>query len=171
MDSAHGTPDVLGKIDALLTRHRTGAPTQQDLASAEALAARAAIPVLTEIITDDSTIPVLTEAVPAAEVNEAATASEDKLPFHTEVATSEPASTGTLIADIPHDEAALREIEEFMVQELENRIALEFTATLDRALNELLDHSREHIRLAVRVALRQRPGIPPHGADKDPDQP
>ncbi|MDO9065428.1 MAG: hypothetical protein Q7U25_09485 [Sulfuricella sp.] len=167
MDPANGEPDVLGKIDALLTRHRTGAPTQQDLASAEAQAARAAIPVLTEIIAEDSTIPVLTEAVPATEANEAATAGNDKLPLHTEAAASEPASTGGPAADIPHDQEALRQIEEFMVQELENRIALEFTATLDRALNELLDHSREHIRHAVREALKQRPGTPPHGADED----
>lgn len=156
MDSAHGEPDVLGKIDALLTRHRTGAPTPQDLASAEAQAARAAIPVLTEIIAEDDTIPVLTEAVPAREAIEAATAGNGKLPLHIEVAASEPARTGDLVTEIPHDEETLRQIEEFMVLELENRIALEFTATLDRALNELLDHSREHIRHAVREALKQR---------------
>jgi len=162
MDPANDEPDVLGKIDALLTRHRTGAPTQQDLASAETLSARASIPVLTEIITEDRTIPVLTEAMPAAETKEAATADIEKPPFHIEVVASEPAST----VGPSHDEAALQHIEEFMVQELENRIALEFAATLDRTLNELLDHSREHIRLAVRVALKQRPGIP----DEDPDQ-
>ncbi|MBZ0094241.1 MAG: hypothetical protein K8H75_02520 [Sulfuricella sp.] len=167
MDPANSEPDILGKIDALLTRHRTGAPTQQDLASAEAQAARASIPVLTEIITDDSTIPVLTEATPATGENQAATAGKGKLPPIIEVAASEPASTGDPVAAISHDEAALRQIEEFMVQELENRIALEFTATLDRALNELLDHSREHIRLAVRVALKQRPGTP----DEGPEQP
>jgi len=165
MNPADGEPDVLGKIDALLTRHRTGAPTQQDLASAEAQAARAAIPVLTEIITEDSTIPVLTEAVPVTEANEAATADFGKPPLRIEVAASEPASTGDPVANLSHDEAALRQIEEFMVQELENRIALEFTATLDRALNELLDHSREHIRHAVREALKQRlddaPADPP----------
>ncbi|GEM_PF-4256558 len=154
MDPANGEPDVLGKIDALLTRHRTGAPTQQDLASAEAQSARATIPVLTEIITDDSTIPVLTEAVSAAEAKEAATAG------------IEPVRTAGPIEDISHDEAALHQIEEFMVQELENRIALEFTTTLDRALNELLEHSREHIRLAVRVALKQRPGSPDEGPDQ-----
>ena len=162
MNPANGEPDVLGKIDALLTRHRTGAPTQQDLASAEAQAARAAIPVLTEIITDDSTIPVLTEAVPPSESKEATTAGIEKPPLHIEIAASEQAST----VGPSYDEAAMQQIEEFMVQALENRIALEFAATLDRALNELLDHSREHIRLAVRVALKQRPGIP----DEDPDQ-
>ncbi|MDP2879448.1 MAG: hypothetical protein Q8N74_07990 [Sulfuricella sp.] len=165
MDPANGEPDVLGKIDALLTRHRTGAPTRQDLASAEAQAARAAIPVLTDIITEDSAIPVLTEAMPATEANEAATVSNGKPQLHIEVAASEPAGAGDPVADLSHDEAALRQIEEFMVQELENRIALEFTATLDRALNELLDHSREHIRHAVREALKQRlddaPADPP----------
>jgi hypothetical protein len=153
MDPVNGEPDVLGKIDALLTRHRTGAPTQQDLASAQAQADRAAIPVLTEII-EDSTIPVLTEAVPASEA--AATAGKVKPPRHIEVAASEPARAGDPVADSAHDEAALRQIEEFMVQELENRIALEFSATLDRALNELLDHTREHIRHAVREALKRR---------------
>lgn len=157
MDSAHGEPDVLGKIDALLTRHRTGAPAQRDLASAEAQAARAAIPVLTEIIAEDSGIPVLTEAVPAREE----TSGNEKVPLHIEAAASEPASTGGPIADSSHEEEALRQIEEFMVQELENRIALEFATTLDRALNELLDQTREHIRLAVRVALKQRPGDTP----------
>lgn len=170
MDPANGEPDVLGKIDALLTRHRTGAPTQQDLASAEAQAARAAIPVLTEIIAEDSTIPVLTEAVPATEANEATTAGNGKPPLHIEVAASEPASTGDPIADISRDQEALRQLEESMVQELENRIAMEFTATLARALIELLDHSREHIRHAVREALKQRLGTPPHGAQEDPDQ-
>lgn len=163
-------PDVLGKIDALLTRHRTGAPARQDLAAAETQAARAAIPVLTEILTEDSTIPVLTEAVPAMEGNEAATAGNGKPPPHIEVAASEPASTVDSIADISHEEEALRQIEEFMVQELEQRIALEFASTLDRALNELLDHTREHIRLAVRVALKQRLGTPLHGTQEDPDQ-
>ncbi|BAN34650.1 hypothetical protein SCD_n00809 [Sulfuricella denitrificans skB26] len=171
MDPANGEPDVLGKIDALLTRHRTGAPTRQDLASAEAQAARAAIPVLTEIITDDSTIPVLTEAVPPSRTNEAATTSHGKPPLDIEAAASEQAITNELVTDNSHDETALHQIEEFMVQELENRIALEFTATLDRALNELLEHSREHIRLAVRVALRQRLDTPPNGAGEDPDQP
>ena len=166
MDPANGEPDVLGKIDALLTRHRTGAPTQQDLASAEAQAARAAIPVLTEIITDDSTIPVLTEAVPAAEKKETAAASIGKHLLHSEIAASEQASTVDPTAEISHDEASLRQMEEFMVQELENRIALEFTATLDRALNELLDHTREHIRLAVRVALKQRLDTPGEGPDQ-----
>ena len=167
MDPANGKPDVLGKIDALLTRHRTGAPTQQDLASVEAQAARAAIPVLTEIITEDSTIPVLTEAVPASDAKEAATVGNGKPPLHVEVAASEPTRTGDPVTEISHDEEALRQIEEFMVQDLENRIALEFTATLDRALSELLDHSREHIRHAVREALKQRLGTPPHGMDED----
>lgn len=167
MDPANGAPDVLKKIDALLTRHRTGAPTPQDLASAEAQAARATIPVLTEIITEDSTIPVLTEALPATQVNHAATAGTEHPPLLIDVVASDPASTGDPVAEIPPDEETLRQIEEFMVQELENRIALEFTATLDRALNELLDHTREHIRLAVRVALKQRPGTPPHSPGED----
>lgn len=137
MDPASGEPDVLGKIDALLTRHRTGASAQQDLASVEAQAARAAIPVLTEIIAEDSAIPVLTEVAPATKA-------------------IEPASAGVPVADVADSDATLRQIEEFLVQELENRIALEFAATLDRALNELLDQTREHIRLAVRVALKQR---------------
>jgi hypothetical protein len=169
MNPANGEPDVLGKIDALLTRHRTGTPTQQDLASAEAQAARAAIPILTEIIAEDSTIPVLTEAIAATEANEAATTNTP--PLHSEVAASEPARTGAPIADISREEESLRQIEESMVQELENRIALEFTATLDRALDELLDHTREHIRLAVRVALKQRLSTPPHGTQEGQEQP
>lgn len=171
MDPANGETDVVGKIDALLTRHRTGAPTQHDLASAEAQAARASIPVLTEIITEDRTIPVLTETVPTSVANEAATAGIVKPPRHIEVVAGNQARTVNQVADISHDEETLHQIEEFMVQELENRIALEFTATLDRALNELLEHSREHIRLAVRVALKQRLGTPSHDAQEGPDQP
>ena len=165
MDPANGEPDVLGKIDALLTRHRTATPAQQDLASAEAQAARAAIPVLTEIIAEDRAIPVLTEAVPASGL--AATAGEGRPSRHVEGTASAQAPSGNTITDSPSDETALHQIEEFMVQELENRIALEFTATLDRALVELLDLTREHIRLAVRVALKQR--SPTSG--EDPDQP
>jgi hypothetical protein len=160
MDPANAKPDVLGKLDALLTRHRTGAPTLQDIASVEVQAARATIPVLTEIIPEDRSIPVLTEAMPAPVTKETITVEIEKIPLHIEVATSD------MIADIPHDEASLLQIEEFLVQDLENRIALEFTATLERALNELLDHSREHIRHAVREALKRQPGTPPHGKDQ-----
>lgn len=167
MGPANGEPDVLGKIDALLTRHRTATPAQQDLVSAEAQAARAAIPVLTEIIVEDRAIPVLTEAMPAFRLSETATAGAGHPSRHVEDTASEQAPSDNPITDSPSDETALRQIEEFMVQELENRIALEFTATLDRALVELLDLTREHIRLAVRVALKQRP--PTSG--EDPDQP
>lgn len=167
MDTATGKPDVLGKMDALLTRHKTGEPAQQNLMSAEAQAARASIPVLTEIVTDDSSIPVLTEAVSAAKADVTAmTGNIAPLP-HVEPSVPEQTLTDDPIANISHDEATLRQIEEFMVQELENRIALEFTATLDRALNELLDHTREHIRLAVRVALKQRLDTPPQSTDQD----
>lgn len=164
MDPAKVEPDVLGKIDALLTRHRTGAPAQRDIAAAEAQAARAGIPILTEIITEDSSIPVLTEAVPA-------TADNRKLPSHIDVVASERFSTDDRVGDISHDEEALLQTEELMVRDLENRIALEFTATLDRALNELLDHTREHIRYAVREALKQQLGALPHSTDKGLDQP
>lgn len=164
MDPTGGKPDVLDKIDALLTRHRTASPVQQDLASAGKQADREAIPVLTEAITEDGTIPVLTEAVAAVEASKTET-DDNAPPFPTEQA-----GTGDQAAEIPDDEA-LRQIEEFMVRELENRIALEFTATLDRALSELLDHSREHIRHAVREALKQRPGTPPRDADSGADQP
>jgi hypothetical protein len=170
MDPTNSEPDVLGKIDALLTRHRTGAPTRQDLASAEAQAARrAAIPILTEIITEDSAIPVLTEAIPVIKVSE--TADPRKPQFHAEAVGSQPGSTGTPVTDISHDEETLHQLEDFIVQDMENRIALEFAATLDRALNELLDHTREHIRHAVRETLKQRLETPPHGAQGDPDQP
>lgn len=171
MDPANGEPDVLGKIDALLTRHRTATPAQQDLISSEAQAARATIPVLTEIITEDSAIPILTEAVSAAKANAAATVGDGKPPLLIEVVASEQTSTAGLITGTSHDEIALHQIEEFMVQELEDRIALEFTATLDRALNELLDHTREHIRHAVREVLKQRLGTPAHGTDEDLFQP
>lgn len=153
MDSSGGKPDVLDKIDALLTRHRNALPAQQDLSKQ---ADREAIPVLTEIVGEGGAIPVLTEAV----ANEAGT--DDDAAGQT--------GAGGQAADIPDDEA-LRRIEEFMVSELESRIALEFTATLERALGELLDRSREHIRHAVREALRQRPGTPPRDTDDGPDQP
>lgn len=160
MDPTGGKPDVLEKIDALLTRHRTAAPAQQDPTAAGKLAGREAIPVLTEVVGEDGAIPVLTEAVAATEANEAGTDGE---------AAGQTGADGEA-ADIPDDEA-LRQIEEFMVSELESRIALEFTATLDRALGELLDHSREHIRHAVREALKQRPGTPSSDADDGSDRP
>jgi hypothetical protein len=155
MDPANGEPDVLGKIDALLTRHRTGAPTRQYLASIEAQVARAAIPVLTEIIAEDGAIPVLTEAVPAFAATIAST-DDGKPSLHIDTTASELLEKPTPVTEIAHNDTVLRQIEELMVRELEKRIALEFTAILDRTLKELLDHSREHIRLAVRVALKQR---------------
>lgn len=148
MDPASGSPGVLEKIDALLTRHRTGAPTQQDLAAAGEQADRAAIPVLTEVVEPD-TIPVLTDAVPSPEASEPGSVSAP-----TTQASDEAEKHSTL------DEESLHRLEERLMRELENRIALELTAVLDRALEELLDRSRDHIRHAVREALRQQLGTP-----------
>lgn len=167
MEPTNGSPDVLGKIDALLTRHRTGAPTQQDLAAAAEQASRAAIPVLTEVIAGDSSIPVLTDAVTAVRTHEP----EAPEPAAEAAESAQPDEPGMQTRDPLHDENTLRQMEDFMVQELENRIALEFTATLDRALNELLEHSREHIRHTVREVLRQQLGQPSSDTDATPDQP
>lgn len=145
MDPASGEPDLLEKVDALLTRHRTGSPPQQETAPQ---ADRAAIPVLTDIVVEADTIPVLTDAVATVEANE---------PTPAESAPIAQAGADARTTEIAHDEEALRRIEEFLVREMENRIALEFTASLDRALNELLDRSREHIRHLVREALRNPP--------------
>ncbi|MDD5330529.1 MAG: hypothetical protein PHX38_11015 [Sulfuricella sp.] len=149
----NGEPDVLGKMDALLTRHRTGAPTPKDLALAEQQAGKAAIPVLTEIIAEPSTIPVLTDAVTST------AASKPETP------PSPPAQAVDQPADDTQHEDSLRQMEDLLVQELENRISLEFAATLDRALNELLERSREHIRHVVREALRQRVDTTPPNED------
>jgi len=163
MEPGSSESDILAKIDALLIRHRTGTPAQQDPASARQQADRATIPVLTEIIVEPDTIPVLTDAIAASHREPSAQASDAEMDICGKNAPDiEPppdglSTTGDPAAHIAHGEETLRQMEEFMVQELESRIALEFTATLDRALNELLDHTREHIRHAVREALKQRP--------------
>lgn len=149
MDPASGAPGVLEKIDALLTRHRTGAPTQQDLATSGEQADRAAIPVLTEVVAETDTIPVLTDAVPSPEASEPGSVS----------APTVQAGNGAE-KYLPQSEESLHRMEERLMRELENRIALELTSVLDRALEELLDRSRDHIRHAVREALKQQPGTP-----------
>ena len=169
MEPAGGEPDVLGKMDALLTRHRTGTPVQQDPASVRQHADRATIPVLTEIIVEPDTIPVLTDAIVSPKPVSPAQASDSETD-NIEPPAADLSTTEDRAANIALDEEILRQTEEFMVQELENRIALEFTATLDRTLNELLDHTREHIRHAVREALKQRPAAPATDTGNDPQQ-
>jgi len=163
MDPASGAPGVLEKIDALLTRHRTGAPTQQDLATAVEQADRAAIPVLTEVIAEADTIPVLTDAVTSPEASEPGSVSAPT------AQTSDEAEKHP-----PPNEESLRRMEECLMRELENRIALELTVVLDRALEELLERSRDHIRHAVREALgnelSKQLGSPPHGTANPPDR-
>lgn len=149
MDPASGAPGVLEKIDALLTRHRTGAPTQQDLAAVGEQADRAAIPILTEAVAEPDTIPLLTDAVTSPAADE-----PDSVSAPTVQASDEAEKRSAL------DEESLHRIEERLMRELENRIALELTTVLDRALEEMLERSREHIRHAVREALRQQPGTP-----------
>lgn len=159
MDPASGAPGVLEKIDALLTRHRTGAPTQQDLAAAGEQADRAAIPVLTEVVAEADTIPLLTDALTSPEASEPGSASAP-----TTQAGDEAEKHSTL------DEVSLQRMEERLMRELENRIALELTSVLDRALEELLDRSRDHIRHAVREALGNELGKQPAGATDAPDR-
>jgi len=174
MEPGSSESDILAKIDALLIRHRTGTPAQQDPASAWQQADRATIPVLTEIIVEPDTIPVLTDAIVSPHRESPAQASDSEMDNYGKKASNiEPppadlSTTGDPAANIVHDEETLRQMEEFMVQKLENLIALEFTATLDRALNELLDHTREHIRHAVRDALKQRPDNAPSNPPPPP---
>lgn len=155
MDSNRDKVDVLGKIDALLTRHRTAAPMPQDAAKAGQHAEREAIPVLTEIIAEPDTIPILTDAVtqPSPSAPSPEEQNNPAIP-DSDTAKSAVQANPSLI----DSEASLQQLEEFLIQELENRIALEFTVALDHALEELLDRSREHIRHVVREALSQRAG-------------
>jgi hypothetical protein len=148
MSPTDGKPDVLNKMDALLNRQRTGEPPQLERASAAAKAERAAIPVLTDIVPEANDIPVLTEAL-----------SPQEAPRPPQQAEPTPVAPGirnkpeAAPTDSPM-ESTLNQLEEFLVQELENRIALELTASLDHALNELLERSREHIRHVVREAIQ-----------------
>lgn len=156
MDSDRDKIDVLGKIDALLTRHRTAAPMPQDAAKAGQHAEREAIPVLTEIIAEPDTIPILTDAVTQPSPS-APSPEEQNNPAIPDSDTAKSVAQ-TNISTLIDSEASLQQLEEFLIQELENRIALEFTVALDHALEELLDRSREHIRHVVREALSQRAG-------------
>lgn len=144
MDPVNDQPDVLGKVDALLTRHRTGTPSPQEAAESGQQADRASIPVLSEVVAEPAAIPVLTDTL--ADIDTAAPLSIEPLPV-VQIDTAESA------ASRPLDEATQHRIEEFLILELEDRIAMEFAASLDKALTEMLDNSREHIRHAVREAL------------------
>lgn len=141
MDPVNDEPDVLGKIDALLTRHRTGAPSPLETAESGQQTNRASIPVLSEVVAEPATIPILTAAL-----SEEIPPSIEPMPT-VQADTEEPAASGSL------SEKTLRRIEEFLILELEDRIAMEFAASLDKALTEMLGNSREHIRHAVREAL------------------
>lgn len=144
--------DVLGKIDALLTRHRTAAPVPQDAAKAEQHAEREAIPVLTEVVPEPDSIPILTDAIPQATSRPA----EEPHQQTDHRATPAEIEAGPDISILAQSQESLQQLEEFLIQELENRIALEFTVALDHALEELLERSREHIRHVVREAISQR---------------
>lgn len=149
MDPVSDKPDVLGKIDALLTRHRSGAPSPQKPMET----ARASIPVLSDVVAEPHTIPVLTDALPAVKLDEFETETDEKPIVSDESAPADHAATGKPVASLPLDDETLRRTEEFLIRELEDRIAIEFSTILDRALTELLDNSREHVRRAVREAL------------------
>ncbi|MDD5241394.1 MAG: hypothetical protein PHG47_06690 [Sulfuricella sp.] len=168
MNSVNGEPDVLGKVDALLTRHRTGAPSSQEPAEAGQQAARATIPVLSEVVAEPSTIPLLTDALPPVKTGKSeADIDEETIPPVEPVPTDH-ADGETPATNLSLDEEALCRAEEFLVRELEDRIAIEFAATLDRALAELLDNSREHIRHAVREALESH--LKKHAGDTSSDK-
>lgn len=149
MSPTDGEPDVLNKMDALLNRQRTGEPPQLERDSAAAKAERAAIPVLTDIIPEAKDIPVLTEALSQQETLKPSRQADPLMPPEIR---DKPEQAET--AKSPQMESTLDQLEDFLVQELENRIALELTATLDHALNELLERSREHIRHVVREAIQ-----------------
>lgn len=146
-------PDVLDKMDALLNRQRTGEPPQRDLESAAARAERASIPILTDIVPEATDLPVLTEALPQPQPAPVAAQ-----PRTTTESRAENLSPQAATPSPPSATHSFSQLEEFLVQELESRIALELTASLDLALNELLERSREHIRQVVHEAIHAELG-------------
>lgn len=131
-DAEPDSSDVLDKVDALLKKHR---PTTAQPADAEMLAISGVVPQLPP----QEDIPTLTDIVspppPAAPVAAA------------------PVSGAEL------DEAAveelLRSVEDFLVRELESRIAPQLSITFDRALNDLLERAVTHVGQAVRETIAQ----------------
>ncbi|HUW49502.1 MAG TPA: hypothetical protein VMV75_00650 [Sulfuricella sp.] len=168
MDPVSGEPDVLGKVDALLTRHRTGTPSPQESSEAGQQADRASIPVLSEVVAEPSTIPILTDALPPVKAGESETGIDEEITLPVEPMPTDHADTEGSATSLSLDEETLRQTEEFLIHELENRIAMEFAATLDRALTELLDNSREHIRHTVREAFGSR--LKEQAGDTSPDK-
>lgn len=153
MDPVNDEPDVLGKIDALLTRHRTAAPSPQGTADSGQHADRASIPILSEVVAESRAIPILTDALPLVKTGGSEAGFDGEIAPPVEPMLTDHADTAEPAASLSLNEEALRRTEDFLIHELENRIAMEFAATMDRALTELLDNSREHIRHAVREAL------------------
>ena len=153
MSPTDGKPDVLDKMDALLNRQRTGEPPQRELETAAARAERAAIHILTDIVPEATDLPVLTEALPQSQPAPLAAQSPATTEPLPESSSPQPAPPGP-----PAATHSFSQLEEFLVQELESRIALELTASLDLALNELLERSREHLSQVVHEAIHAELG-------------
>ena len=155
MSSEPSTEDVLAKMDALLKKHQPGAtqgtpavplppPVFDEItppAELVAVAARRLEPL--------ELIPTLTDVVDRPSLAE-----EDSIPVLTEVVepASEPAPPEE--APTPADlDQTLRRVEDLLVEQLENRIAPQLSASFDRALGELLESARASIQQAVHDTL------------------
>lgn len=169
-------PDVFGKLDSLISRHRspneTAAPPAQPAASNGN-----GIPVLTEEVQEDAlavpVIPVLTEVVE----KEAPKAEEDLPDWLTGKAakakeappsvTSESASSAVPAQDVAKPSAppavpatkqqphSLAELERLLVLAVERRIAPRLAGVLDVALGELLEQFRQEIDRMVKEAVTE----------------
>ncbi len=140
MSSEGSTEDVLAKLDALLKRHQPGAAQVEQKAHAEGTAS----PTISDDIAFSAApepgpepaeaIPMLTDAI-----------GESAIPVLTDVVRTE--------ADILEQAEALHHLERQLVEQLEDRIASQLSATFDRALADLLESSRAYIEQAVHDAL------------------
>jgi hypothetical protein len=147
MSSEESTEDVFAKLDALLKRHQPGALPAERKASPEA-PAEPALPA----VVDDT---VLSEPFPA--VPEPQPEPAETIPTLTEAigASTIPVLTDVVGTDAERHEQVetLYRLERQLVDQLEERIASQLSATFDRALTDLLETSHTYIEQAVHDAL------------------
>lgn len=168
-------PDVFGKLDSLISRHRSpgdapappaaqspanGIPVLTEEVQEEALAVPV-IPVLTEVV--DKEAPKVDEELPDWLTGKAAKTMEERppeapapapeaAPVQPAAKPSTPQPPASAAKQQPH---SLAELERLLVLAVERRIAPRLAGVLDVALGELLEQFRQEIDRMVKEAVTE----------------
>jgi hypothetical protein len=147
MSSEESTEDVFAKLDALMKRHQPGAVRSEHRAPSEE-PAEPALPSAVDDIVPSEPLPAAPEPEPEpAEIIPTLTEAiaESTIPVLTDVVATD--------AEMREQAETLHRLERQLVDELEEHIASQLSATFDRALTDLLETSRAYIEQVVHDAL------------------